>query len=270
MTRVLRGLAIEGIVVRGGRPVRADAGSASACPALAGALRVRGELYYRGAAGLLDAVRSGGTPFERVYGASFFDAPRRASGPRGRVRGVDGRALRAGGRGGRRRVRLRRLLVAWSTSAAGAGVLLAAILRAAPELDGVARRPPESAVEAARAFLGDARVVRGRRLLRGRAGGRRRLPALARAARLGRRGRAADPARLPRGDGSATRGCSSSTRSCPSAPSTSRSRSGWTCTCCCCWARASGPRRSSAALLAQAGFELRARRSRPARRPASA
>ena len=40
---------------------------------MAGALRARGQVYYGGAAGLLDAVRHGGTAFERTYGAPFFD-----------------------------------------------------------------------------------------------------------------------------------------------------------------------------------------------------
>jgi hypothetical protein len=37
-----------------------------------GAVLARGSLYYRAQAGLLDAVRAGGTPFERVHGTTFF------------------------------------------------------------------------------------------------------------------------------------------------------------------------------------------------------
>ena len=40
---------------------------------MTGAALVRGDLYYRSATGLLDAVRAGGTPFERVYGEEFFE-----------------------------------------------------------------------------------------------------------------------------------------------------------------------------------------------------
>jgi hypothetical protein len=39
---------------------------------MSGAVGARGGLYYSAAAGLLDAVRGGGTPFERVHGRPFF------------------------------------------------------------------------------------------------------------------------------------------------------------------------------------------------------
>ena len=41
--------------------------------ALQGPIVARGELYYAAAAGLLDAVRDGGVPFERVHGERFFE-----------------------------------------------------------------------------------------------------------------------------------------------------------------------------------------------------
>jgi hypothetical protein len=78
LRRVLRGLAAEGVLeelpgdhfgltalghcLRPGIP-----GS------LHGAIVARGDLYFRAAAGLLEAVCDGGVAFERVYGSSFFD-----------------------------------------------------------------------------------------------------------------------------------------------------------------------------------------------------
>ena len=73
LTRVLRGLAAEDVLAE------TDDGRFALTPVgeylgvLRGAAIVRGELYYRSAAGLLDAVRSGGAPFERVYGEEFFE-----------------------------------------------------------------------------------------------------------------------------------------------------------------------------------------------------
>jgi hypothetical protein len=73
LTRVLRGLVIEDVLAED------EAGRFSLTPigeclgGLGGAALVRGELYYRSAAGLLDAVIDGGTPFERVYGERFFE-----------------------------------------------------------------------------------------------------------------------------------------------------------------------------------------------------
>jgi hypothetical protein len=40
---------------------------------LRGATIARGALYYDAAAGLLKTVRDGGTSFEHVHGASFFE-----------------------------------------------------------------------------------------------------------------------------------------------------------------------------------------------------
>jgi hypothetical protein len=71
LTRVLRGLALEDVVAEeDGRFALTPIGEQ--LERLAGAARVRGALYYHGAEGLLEAVRSGGTAFERVHGASFF------------------------------------------------------------------------------------------------------------------------------------------------------------------------------------------------------
>jgi SAM-dependent methyltransferase len=73
LTRVLRGLASEDVLAE------TDDGRFGLTPigeclrVLRGAALVRGELYYRSASGLLDAVLTGGTPFENVYGRSFFE-----------------------------------------------------------------------------------------------------------------------------------------------------------------------------------------------------
>ncbi len=72
LARVLRGLTIEGVIEerQDGRFALTAAGARLA--ELHGPLLVRGEVYYRAAGGLLDAVRDGGIPFERIHGESFF------------------------------------------------------------------------------------------------------------------------------------------------------------------------------------------------------
>jgi hypothetical protein len=71
LTRVLRGLALEDVVEEvDGRFALTPIGEQ--LEPLAGAARVRGRLYHHAAEGLLDAVRTGGTAFERVHEASFF------------------------------------------------------------------------------------------------------------------------------------------------------------------------------------------------------
>ena len=150
MTRVLRGLSLEGIVSeQDGRFTLTELGAL--LPAFAGALRARGEVYYRGASDLLGAVRSGGTSFERVYGASFFahlDAH------------PSHQAAFEASMAGRAEQEAEAVVAAYDFGAfsslvdvgGGRGVLLAAILRRT-ELDAVLV-DRESAVEAARAFLG--------------------------------------------------------------------------------------------------------------------
>lgn len=76
--RVLRGLAVEGVVeeLDGGRFGLTAAGTLlrDDVPGSArGAVLARGGLYYRAAAGLLDAVRRGGSAFQQVHGHSFFE-----------------------------------------------------------------------------------------------------------------------------------------------------------------------------------------------------
>nr|WP_306765078.1 methyltransferase [Solirubrobacter soli] len=71
LTRVLRGLAIEGVVSEhDGRFALTPIGEQ--LEPLAGMARGRGQVYYSAAGGLLDAVREGGVAFERVNGTSFF------------------------------------------------------------------------------------------------------------------------------------------------------------------------------------------------------
>jgi O-methyltransferase domain len=151
MTRLLRGLSLEGVVVEeDGRFALTPVGEL--LPAFAGALRARGELYYRGASDLLGAVQTGGTSFERVYGASFFehlDAH------------PEHQAAFEASMAGRGEQEAEAVVAAYDFGAfsslvdvgGGRGVLLAAILRTA-ELDATLV-DREGAVEAARAFLGD-------------------------------------------------------------------------------------------------------------------
>jgi hypothetical protein len=78
LRRVLRSLAAEGVLDEGpdgrfgltelGECLRADAPGS-----LRGATIARGDVYYGAAAGLLDAVRHGGPAFERVHGVGFFE-----------------------------------------------------------------------------------------------------------------------------------------------------------------------------------------------------
>jgi hypothetical protein len=73
LTRVLRGLAAEDVLAEteDGRFALTPVGDC--LRVMRGAALVRGDLYYRSAEGLLDAVRTGRTPFESVYGEEFFE-----------------------------------------------------------------------------------------------------------------------------------------------------------------------------------------------------
>ena len=156
MTRVLRGLAIEDVVAEtdDGRFALTPVG---AClDALGGAALVRGEVYYRSAGGLLDAVLDGGTAFERVYGERFFD---HLDGHR-----EHGAAFQAS-MAGRADQEASDVVAAYDFGGVqrlvdvggGRGVLLAAILQAVPELRGVLF-DREAAVSAARTHLDAAGV----------------------------------------------------------------------------------------------------------------
>ena len=77
LRRVLRGLAAEGVVVElpddrfalGPTGELLRTGSPGS---LSGVVAARGRIYYEAAGGLLDAVRAGGSAFERVHGQPFF------------------------------------------------------------------------------------------------------------------------------------------------------------------------------------------------------
>jgi hypothetical protein len=148
LTRVLRGLAAEGIFdeVDGGRFALAPPGEA--LPALRGQIIARGEVYYGAAAGLLDALHGGGTPFERVHGARFFDHL---------ARDADAEAAFNASMAARADREARDVVAAYDFGplrrlidvGGGSGVLLSAILRATPALHGVLMDRP-AAIAAAR------------------------------------------------------------------------------------------------------------------------
>jgi hypothetical protein len=78
LQRVARGLAAEGVLeeLGDGRFALTAMGELlrTGTPgSLRGTVIARGELYFGASAGLLDAVRRGGTPFENVNGRAFFD-----------------------------------------------------------------------------------------------------------------------------------------------------------------------------------------------------
>ena len=108
----------------------------------------RGDLYFRAAAGLLEAVRQGGVAFELVYGSGMFDYfSRHAEQERAfqesmafRARQEASDVVTAYDFG-----RFRRLV----DVGGGSGVLLTAILHAAPDLRGVLFDRP-AVVDAAR------------------------------------------------------------------------------------------------------------------------
>jgi predicted O-methyltransferase YrrM len=76
--RLLRGLVMEGLLSEqpDGRFALTEAGRllrAGGDGSLRGAVLARGGLYYRAAAGLLDAIRDGGSAFRHVYGVDLFE-----------------------------------------------------------------------------------------------------------------------------------------------------------------------------------------------------
>jgi hypothetical protein len=76
--RVLRGLAAEEVLeeLPDGRFALGETGQllrAEVPGSLRGAVTARAQLYYGAVAGLPDAVRRGGTPFELVHGRPFFE-----------------------------------------------------------------------------------------------------------------------------------------------------------------------------------------------------
>jgi SAM-dependent methyltransferase len=159
ITRVLRGLALEDVVSeQDGRFALTPVGEL--LPALAGSARVRGELYYHGAEGLLDAVKQGGTAFERTYGAPFFEHLARNPGHE---------AAFDASMAGRAQQEASAVVAAYDFTplhtlvdvGGGRGALLKAILQAAPALQAVLVDRSQ-AVAAARQTLGErAQAVEG-------------------------------------------------------------------------------------------------------------
>lgn len=146
--RVLRGLAAEGVLdeLPDGRFGLTPLGAClrnDAPGSQRGAIVARDEVYYAATAGLLDVVRHGGTAFDRVHGLSFFEylgqhpdlgaAFQRSMADRSRQEAADVVTAYDFGR-------FERLV---DVGGGGHGILLEAILRAAPRLHGVLLdRPP--------------------------------------------------------------------------------------------------------------------------------
>jgi hypothetical protein len=145
--RVLRGLAAEQVLdeLPDGRFALTPAGALLAADvpgSMRGAVLVRGRLYYGALAGLLDAVRDGGTPFDLVHGEPFF--ARLAAHPAeyalfqasmsGRANGEAAAVVDTYDFG-----RFRRVV----DVGGGSGILLRAILDAHPGLDGLLFDRPE-------------------------------------------------------------------------------------------------------------------------------
>ncbi|WP_170309082.1 methyltransferase [Pseudonocardia hierapolitana] len=107
-----------------------------------GAVLARGGLYYGALAGLLDAVRDGGVPFERVHGRTFFDHLDAHPAESARFQGS--MAVRAAREAAAvvEAYDFRRFRTLVDVGG-GTGVLLAAILRAAPGVSAVLFDRPE-------------------------------------------------------------------------------------------------------------------------------
>ncbi|WP_138757945.1 methyltransferase [Modestobacter altitudinis] len=145
--RVLRGLASEEVLdeLPDGRFVLTDTGQLlrpDVPGSLRGAVTARAQLYAPAVAGLADAVRSGGTPFELVHGRPFFDdlaaAPERLAAFQASM--ADRSAREAGA-----------VVAGYDVSAfrsvvdvgGGTGTLLRAVLGRAPDADVVLVDQPE-------------------------------------------------------------------------------------------------------------------------------
>ncbi len=154
LRRILRGLVIEEVSVERADGTFELTAVGLALARLPGPLQVRGSLYYRAAAGLLDAVRTGGTAFETAYGQPFFsylDAEPEAQ------------AAFEASMAGRAVAEARDVVAAYDFGpyrtivdvGGGRGIMLAAILGAAPQATGVLLDRPE-VVAQARSHLGGA------------------------------------------------------------------------------------------------------------------
>ena len=175
LRRILRGLVIEEVSVENADGTFELTELGLALARRSGPLHVRANLYYRAAGGLLDALRTGGTAFETVYGQPFFayldgDSDAQA----GFEASMAGRAV----------AEARDVVAAYDFGpyrtvvdvGGGRGILLAAILGAVPPATGILLDRP-APVEQARTHLAGAGLcrpgpVRRRRLLRRGADGR--------------------------------------------------------------------------------------------------
>jgi hypothetical protein len=156
LVRVLRGLVTDDVLAEDedGRFALTPVGECLRSGP--GAALARGEVYYDAAAGLLATVREGGTAFEHVHGERFFDHL---------ARHPDREAAFQGSMAARAEQEAHDVVAAYDFSGVrrlvdvggGRGILLAAILRANPELRGVLT-DREAAIPAARAALDAASV----------------------------------------------------------------------------------------------------------------
>jgi hypothetical protein len=145
--RILRGLAAEGVLAEeDGRFALTELGGAlrsDAPDSLRGAAIARGELYYGAVGQLIDAVRGDGVPFERAHGETFFEYL--AERPDEAVRFHRSMADRS-------RREAAAVVAAYDFTrfarlvdvGGGNGILLAAILAAAPQLRGLLFDRPEA------------------------------------------------------------------------------------------------------------------------------
>jgi hypothetical protein len=155
--RVLRGLVIEDVLaeVDGGRFALTPVGECLV--PLRGSAIARGELYYESAGGLLQSVTTGGTAFELVHGERFFDYLAAHPGQE---------ATFQGSMAGRAEQEADDVVAAYDFTGVrrlidvggGRGVLLARILRATPDLDGVLFDRP-AAIPAAQRHLDEQSVA---------------------------------------------------------------------------------------------------------------
>jgi O-methyltransferase domain len=150
----LRGLVVEHVLTESDDDTFRLTAVGELLPAFKGAARVRARLYSTAAAGLLQAVRDGGTPFDHVFGRPFFQH-------------LDGdaedEAAFQASMAGRAEREAHLVVAAYNFAPApdrhvivdvggGNGVLLATILAAAPHANGVLL-DRSAAVHSAQAYL---------------------------------------------------------------------------------------------------------------------
>lgn len=140
LARVLRGLAAEEVLTEDGQGRFALTELGRLLEDRPGSMRgpaiVRGRLYFRAVAGLLESVRHGGTAFEHAFGARFFDHFDRHP---------DDASAFQDSMAGRAEREVAQVVAACDFASTrrlvdvggGRGILLTAILRAAPHLSAV-------------------------------------------------------------------------------------------------------------------------------------